>query len=431
MNSMSCSRCGERRPRRAAGRMTRLSVLAVSLAAALAAGACSSSASNATAPEGSPTARAAATTAADAKLAQLRKQLDAELLAGPTINDELGYRTLWQTRVDTAGGSGLRGSECTRNEVFVWDSIGVITRLRPTTGDSLWQAASSSRVDRILSVLLVETFEGKALVALVSDTQVFLYDASNGLFVSRQNFGRMANTPAILRHPYLIYGTRAGQVVWHNFEVGSESRVTQLAGQITTAPRLVGEIVAAAGSGGTVAVYTARDARQLWSRPLNAGITARPAADERAIWVPCRDQYLTCLSLQNGRPLWRYFSQSPMDASPSLLEDALYMQLPGEGLVCFDPLSPDKFDGLVRWRSPEAIGDVIGVCRNGLIAWDAPTRTLTLLEERSGSVIRSFIIPGAADLKMTDGVDGDIVITGLDGRVQRLTPIARRTATKA
>lgn len=447
MISKSCSRCSAHEGRRATARIGRASLLVLSLGAAFAVAACSTTADKGTTPEagtstsGANTNGAATTsagskataspTATDLKLAQLRSQLDIDLLAGPSIADHLGYRTLWQTRVETAGGSQLRGSSCTKDEVFVWDSIGVVTRLRPGTGDTLWQAASSSRVDRILSVTALDTSDGKALVALVTDTQAFFFDASNGLFFTRQNFRRMANTPAVLRAPFLIYGTQAGQVVWHNYEVGSESRVAQLDGQVSQAPRLIGDALVAAGTGGTVAAYTGREARQLWARSLKAGISTRVAADDRAVWVSCRDQYLTCLSLKDGRPLWRYFSQAPMDASPVLLEDGLYVQLQGEGVVCFEPLPKDKLDGVVRWRSPQTVGDVIGNCRNGLLAWDAPSSTLTLLEERNGSVIRSFTLKGIADLRMSDPVDGDLLITGIDGRVQRLTPIARRTATKS
>lgn len=371
----------------------------------------------------------AAPTGAEVKLAELRSQLDRELLAGPSVTDPLGYRTLWQARVTTTRGSRLIGSDCTPEEIFVWDSGGIVTRLRPSSGDALWQTATASAVDRILSMLSVERRNGAAQVALLTDTQCILIDASNGTFVDVQGLRRLANTAGVVRTPFLIYGTRAGQVVWHDFEIGSASHLSEQAGQILHAPRVVGSTVIAASTGGAVATYRLETSRLIWERSLGARIDARPAADERAVWVPSLDQYLSCLSLRDGRVLWRYFTQAPMDASPTLLLDNLYMQLPGEGLVCFDPLPQDRFDGVVRWRSPEVRGDIIGICRNGLIAWDAPTGTLSLLEERTGAIIRSFRMEGVADLELTTPIDGDLVVTGSDGRVQRMTPVVKRSTT--
>jgi len=396
---------------------------------------CTSTPSNdsgqATSGTASSTAQGARSSEVDASLEKLRQRLDAELLAGPSTIEALGYRTLWQTRVETAGGSRLVGSQCSPESVFVWDSLGIVTRLGPGNGTTLWQGATNSAVDKVLSVLALETSSGASRVAFVTDTQVVLVDGSNGIFVERQEFKRLASTAALPMPPHIIYGTRAGQIVWHDFEVGSATRAVQLSGQVVAAPRIAGAAIVGTSTEGSVGAFDAARGRLLWERTLNGGITTRAAADERAIWVACRDQYLTCLSLKDGRPLWRYFTQSPMDESPTLLEDALYLQLKGEGLVCFDPLPVDKFEGVVRWRSPEITGNVIGLCASGLLVWDAPSRTLTLAEAHSGAIIRRLGVPNAVDLSMTNPVNGDIVITGADGRVQRLTPIARRPAARS
>lgn len=433
MSSRSRVKGGRARVRRVriASRLIGGAFLAAAAGLAWPLAACSSTDGSSKESPGAPSSSTSAEgTTPQSKLDELRKRLDAELLAGPSVTEALGYRSVWQTKVETAGGSRLRGCDLTADEYFVWDSVGVISRLRPSSGDTIWQAASGSRVDRILSIIPVDLVSGAARVALVTDTQLFLYDASNGIFASRQGFDRMANTPAVLRPPFVVYGTRAGQLVWHNFEVGGEGPVTQLPGSIAQAPRLVGRTVVAASTGGGIGAYEARSGRLIWEKSMNAGISARPAASDAAVWVPCKDQYLTCFSIRDGRPLWRYFTQSTMDASPTFLDDALYMQLPGEGLVCFEPVPPDKFDGVVRWRSKDAVGDVIGLCRNGLIAWEPKSRMLSLLEERTGAVIRALPVPGVVDLELTDPIDGDLLLTGDDGRVQRLTPIARRPLTK-
>jgi len=390
------------------------------------ASACSTTNESASAPASKPSASATSSgETPEQKLERVRNELDRNLLAGPTIADALGYRTVWQARVETDPTAKLAGVRHTSDTLLLWDSNGVVSRLRPSNGDTMWQAATGSKLDRILAALIVPVGRGEQ-AAIVTDTHCFILDAGNGLFVSRQELQRIAETPAVLQAPYLVYGTRAGQIVWHDYIVGSNARGGQLDGQVIAEPRIVAGRVVAASTGGSVSAFVATDGRLTWERRLNGAVVARPAADDRAVWIPCQDQYLWCLALRDGRALWRYFTQSTLDASPTLLEDSLYLHLPSEGLVCFEPVPQDKLDGVVRWRCPEAAGDVIGVCRAGLLVWDKASRTLTVVEERNGAFVRSMKLPGAMDLRMIDPIDGDLLVSGEDGRVQRLTPIARR-----
>lgn len=367
---------------------------------------------------------------AQERVEKIRAELEKSLLAGPTMTESLGYRSLWQSRVDLDVRAKLVSGKVDRDAMLVWDSAGIVTRLRPTNGDPMWQSAPSSPVERILTARLVPVGE-REFGAILTDTRCFIVDAGNGHFQMRQDFKRLANTGAELKPPYLIYGTRDGQVVWHDYIVGYDHRTGQLDGQVVTAPRLVGPRIVAASTGGSVAAFNAGNAGLIWERRLNGPITARPEASEEAVWVPCHDQYLWCLSAKDGRTLWRYFTQSTMDASPVLLGGSLYQPLPGEGLVSFEPMPQDKLDGVVRWRSPDAIGGVIGLSRAGLLVWDPESRTLTILEESSGAIVKTIKAPHVRSIQALDPVDGDLLLLGDDGRVQRITPIAKRDPAKS
>ncbi len=364
------------------------------------------------------------------RVEKVRSDLERSLIAGPSVTDALGYRTLWQARVDLDPRAKLVDGNLSNDVMLVWDSAGIVSRLRPSNGDTMWQAAPSSPVERILTATIVPAGRTE-FGAILTDTRCFIVDASNGHFQVRQDFKRLANTGAVLQPPYLVYGTRDGQVVWHDYVVGFDHRTGQLDGQVVAMPRLVGTRIIASSTGGSVAAFGAQSARLLWERRLNGAVSARPEATEEAVWVPCQDQYLWCLAARDGRTLWRYFTQAPLEADPVLVGDGLYMQLPGEGLVAFEPLPQDKLDGVVRWRSPEAVGTVLGLCRAGLLAWDGASRTLTILEKDSGSIVRTIKIPGARALRAISPIDGDLMLLGDDGRVQRLTPIAKRDPSKA
>jgi len=367
---------------------------------------------------------------AQERVEKIRSDLEQSLLAGPSMTDALGYRSAWQARIDLDLRASLVDGSFLRDSMLVWDSAGIVSRLRPSNGDLMWQSAPSSPVERILTAAIVPVGD-REFGAILTDTRCFIVDAGNGHFQMRQDFKRLANTAAVLQPPYLVYGTRDGQVVWHDYIVGYDHRSGQLDGQVVSAPRLAGQRIVATSTGGSVSSFAATNARLAWERRLNGPITARAAANEEAVWVPCHDQYLWCLAARDGRTLWRYFSQSTLEASPVLLDDSLYLQLPGEGLVNFEPLPKDKLDGVVRWRSPDAPGGVIGLCRAGLLVWDPPSRTLTIVEEKSGSVVKKIPAPKVRSIQAIDPIDGDLMLLGDDGRVQRITPIAKRDPTKS
>lgn len=366
---------------------------------------------------------------AQERVEKLRSELETTLLAGPSLTDALGYRSVWQTRIDLDVRAKLVGGSFGKDSMLAWDSAGIVSRLRPLNGNVMWQAAPSSPVERILTAAIVPVGD-REFGAILTDTRCFIVDAGNGHFEMRQDFKRLANTPAVLQPPYLVYGTRDGQVVWHDYIVGYDHRTGQLDGQVVMAPRLVDSRIVATSTGGSVAAFSAGNARLIWERHLNGPITARAEASSEAIWVPCHDQYFWCLSMKDGRTLWRYFTQSTLEASPVLLQGSIYLQLPGEGLVSFEPMPQDKLDGVVKWRSPETVGSAFGLCRAGLLVWDEPTRTLTVVEEKTGSVVKSIKTPTVRSIQMIDPVDGDLMLLGDDGRVQRITPVVRRDPTK-
>ena len=80
----------------------------------------------------------------------------------------------------------------------------------------------------------------------------------------------------------------------------------------------------------------------------------------RAAFVASRDQSLWAFDMMRGRVLWQYFTQTPLDNEPVIMADGLYLQIPDQGLVSFNPHPENKPDGEVRWKST-ATGTVIAL----------------------------------------------------------------------
>ena len=78
-----------------------------------------------------------------------------------------------------------------------------------------------------------------------------------------------------------------------------------------------------------------------------------------------------------------------------------------------------KPDGERLWTCAEVTGDPITCTREGIVAWDAGTRTLALVDARNGKLRRSERLPGVVVLQSTASQDGDLYMLDADGRLQR------------
>ena len=65
---------------------------------------------------------------------------------------------------------------------------------------------------------------------------------ASGAAESRQRVERTLYTPGTLFGPYLIYGSRDGQVIWHQYEVGYPWRGNSLPGSVSAEPLIVGDL---------------------------------------------------------------------------------------------------------------------------------------------------------------------------------------------
>ena len=143
-----------------------------------------------------------------------------------------------------------------------------------------------------------------------------------------------------------------------------------------------------------------------------------------ACYVASRDQSLWAFDLDRGRVLWQYFTQSPLLNPPAAVADGVYLQIPGEGLVAFNPLPAEKPEGEVRWKS-KAAGNVIGRMGTELVCWDAGDRALTAVDAGTGRVVRTHKLPKIEVIRLTSPVDGELVAMDKAGAVQRLEPLGK------
>jgi outer membrane protein assembly factor BamB len=367
----------------------------------------------------------------DAELAARRAELDARFVIGPTAARELGHRIMWQTTV----GAPVVRFDVFAGDVFTVDADNHLTRVDRGNGDQVWSITANDPNDRVWGITpgmppsdgLPWGQNANDRLYLTCDPAVFEIDHATGAILGRQNLDKVPSTEVVRYENYLLFGTRTGQIVWHQYLVGQEWRANQLLGPITATPTLVGNSnVAVASRGGTVLLLDAKSAGRLWGDKVFSGVTAPLSSGGGYIFLAGDDQYLWAFDARTGRVMWRYFTESPLNTRP------IYVPVPGtdkgmvmqwvetEGLVCLDANPGDTIEGKVLWRLPEARGEGLGLIGERLAVWDGDARILRLIDVTNGAVARTVAMPQVSDVRL---VGDSIFATGDDGRLSRLDPV--------
>lgn len=352
---------------------------------------------------------------------ELRERLDAGSLVPPSRIAGFGYRPEWQVNVLRSPGSMMVDGFATADALFVHDSNNLLTRLGLDRGDSIWQSPVGDATDEVLEVFRVKD-DRRDDVLVVGRLAIHVVAYSSGAAESRQKVERTLYTPGTLFGPYLIYGSRDGQVIWHQYEVGYPWRGHSLPGSVTAEPLLVGDLLFAVGSTGRILALDAASTRLVWEKQLVAGIDARPASADGLLFVAGRDQYVWAFEAQSGRTVWRYFTESQLVDAPVVAGDAIYQWVPTEGLVKLAIRPGDRIDGKVLWKQMEANGEIIATHAGRLVMWESGSRTLKFVDTMTGEVVDRLELPRVRSV-VTEGFESPAMsFISEDGTVMRIVP---------
>lgn len=371
---------------------------------------------------GAPAAPQAATPS-EAPAKSAREILDERYVMGPTASDLFGYRIAWQTEPLATASSEAQFAKAGNDSVWFADSAGSVVRVRRDNGESVWRASTHKGIERILSIdhLPLGT-EDRVYVVTQIDTVAL--DTLTGALARRSAFSHLPTTTPAIFGPYMVYGTRTGLVSWYQYGTGFGWRATTIGGTVRAQPSIAGDLILASSTSGTVLALDAGTTRVMWDRRLSAGVDTQIAVDDRAAFVAGKDQSLWAFDLSRGRVLWHYFTQTPLLNDPIRIADGLYLQIPGEGLVSFNPHPLDKPDGEVRWKA-SVPGDVMGRLGTNLLVWDAATTTFSYVDATTGRTVAQRSLPQVSLIQSVPLVNGDLYVCSKDGRLERLEPLVR------
>ncbi|MBC02747.1 MAG: hypothetical protein CMJ34_05505 [Phycisphaerae bacterium] len=369
----------------------------------------------------------------DRELAERRQELDRLYTFGPTAARSLGYRITWQSSMDTP----IKRMDVVGPDVYVIDDRNVMTRIDRANGSPVWSVTAADPNDTVWGVTEGMTpinglpwgqNDGDKLY-VTTDPVVFGIDHATGAIVERQDLEQIPSTDVLRWRNYLIFGTRHGRVVWHQYVVGHEWRANQLAGPVVAMPTLVGDSrIAVASLGGNVLMLSAKSAGRVWGDKTFAAVKAPMTTGGGLIFAACEDQYLWTFDADRGDVVWRYFTESKLDTQPTYVEvntadgnqGRVLQWVETEGLVCLEADPENSIEGKPLWKIRDARGEAVGLIGDHVALWDDSKRVLRTIDAAQGSIVQTIKLPQVRSLTMHDDV---IYATSDDGRIIRLDPI--------
>jgi hypothetical protein len=344
------------------------------------------------------------------------ERLEKRYLIGPAASREIDYRISWQ---HLGTGTANEYLSVQGESVFVLNTYNLLTRLTVEGGVRAWDVPVADPIEHVIAVTLIPETDN---IYLMTGGAILVLDGATGAQTGKQNLDKIANTAPVLVGPFLIYGSRNGQVIWHSYRIAFQWRGYEVAQSITSPPQYRDGLLFVVGTDGTVNTLDASSAVRRWGKKLLDGVEANPAVSDMAAYVAGLDQHLWAFDLGSGRNLWRYLTESPLRQPPTLVGDRIYQHVPTEGLVCLEAMPNDSPGGVVLWKSPKAVGNVLTQRQDRLICWNSRLRVIEVLDAGGGEIIKRIPVPQVRMLQATSPYDGDLYGTGDDGRVIRLIP---------
>ena len=358
----------------------------------------------------------------DPALDARRMELDKRYTIGPSAASELGYRIAWQSVVDEQEGELVR-VDVIGDDVYAIAPRNRLTRLTRDTGKPIWTSTVADELDTVWGVTPgVPGSDGEFdRLYITTDPVVMEVDHATGAVVGRQDLDRIPSTDVLQYDNFLVFGTHSGQVVWHQYLVGHAWRASQLLGPVTGTPIVVdGGDIAVGSLGGTVLVVDSRSARRIWGKRLFDAVPTALAAGGGFVVAAGRDQYVWAFDAGRGDLKWKYFTESPLTTSPTILGENVLQWVPAKGLVCLELDPRDEIEGRVKWMIEDASGDVVGTINDDAVLFDTETRMLRIVDMAHGAIRTSIHLPKVRSLQFKGN---EIYATGDGSHIQRLDPI--------
>ncbi|MDP7029940.1 MAG: PQQ-binding-like beta-propeller repeat protein [Phycisphaerales bacterium] len=335
------------------------------------------------------------------------QRLEQQMPLGPRSAKALRLRVTWRTPIDA---SSITDVYLSGGGLFLVNTSNEVEMVDLHTGRGRWTSFGAGGADLIMNV--VHLPEAQRVYVVRSDS-ILTLSATTGLPLSNtasqasvQPLDWLAATAGVAYDGKYIYGGLSGEVVWQAWQIGVVATAHRIGRRIAVPPVIAGDTVIASAEGGNLAAFDANSGSLKWQYKLLEGASGEPATSSRLVAIASTDQHLRMLNAADGRLRWSRMFATPLRDGPTMIDDGVYQQVPGTGLVKMQALPANAPEGVEVWTAEDVTGSVVGTTGDLLIAWDAASATLQTVSARTGSVDATVPLNQVSHF----AIDGNVIV---------------------
>ena len=298
--------------------------------------------------------------------------------------------------------NAIKFLEVGTNSIVAQEKGSVVTLLESGNGQVRWTNQLANSLTNFVGLNLAEglaTNAGGSVLAL-SESEAFVLAGASGSLISRERLSRVATTSGVIMNGSVMYGSATGEVVSHKLGTGLKNWGFLAQGTMRTNPVAIGETACFVSQAGDVVFLDGFAGRLVGRNRVYGGLESKPTTDGNAIYLASTDQSVWAFSA-TGQTMWRYRTPQRLTAQPVVIDGALYVDIPGDGLTALDAQT-----GAVRWNNTNVGGTVVGIRKSRVLVYE--NGTLTALEAKKGAFVSSIKTPGIARIVAEKPIDGDL-----------------------
>ncbi|MBL8745572.1 MAG: PQQ-binding-like beta-propeller repeat protein [Phycisphaerae bacterium] len=323
----------------------------------------------------------------------------------------LGYRPEWVGYPVLPRGRKINFFLASDDLLVVQETGNILTVMDAATGSNRWSLNPSTPLTKFVGS--IRRPDGDILCS--SESEVFILDPVTGVMKNRQRLAKIVNTPPALVGDILVYGCPTGEVLAHSLTSGYKRWAYALDGAITAPPVRVGEGIAVVSQNGEMVVLEARQGAATGRGQLFGGLANSPVAEGSRVFFAGLDQSVWAYDEYGYQPAWRVRLDQPLRDQPTVMNDRLYVSIPGEGLACMDATNGKRL-----WTTKGLQGSVVAKRGDRLIFWSG-TEAMAI-DPRLGDVTERITLRGIDRLVADKPIDGNLYAYSLTGEVHKYSP---------
>lgn len=322
----------------------------------------------------------------------------------------VGYRWDWKVAPTMGQDQSPRMTVASDDLVVFQETGGTVSGIVASRGETIWANRLANPLTQFTGIeVLGDT------VAITSQAELFLLNATTGELTDRQRFERLVNTPPLVVGDLVIVGSNSGELMGHFVPAGLKAWGHLMPGVFNEQPVQVGDLVGAVTSRGRVIFVDPISKRQTGLNDIFDGPGAALGSSDTAMFVASLDQSLYAFDPRTAQQIWRHRTPDAVRSAPVYHNGVVYCSFREDGLTALDADTGD-----VLWNNPARRGEVVGIRNGRLIVHDEDL--IAVIDPQRGSELASIDTPNVVQVTTNRFTDGDLYLTSSDGVIARFVP---------